>query len=156
MFVQATLTLAAAGDYGADDVLSESATVGEATSLAFNLAGRERFSIKSMRITSSVTTQTWKGELWLLRETPHDDTVVDDNVAFSLAIEDRLKVAAVLLMGSAMRDVGEIAYGEQVFDPPVDVELGDGETALYAILVTTDAFTDESAGQTVTIELDAA
>lgn len=152
MIAQATLTAAAAGDYADNDVISDSATVG--VPIQFTVAERTggRGTIKSARITSSVQAFVAALELFLFRENVSASTT-DDNVAESLDLDDRLSLAWRILF-PASADFGEVSLTEKVLDPPLGFECDDDDTKLYGVLVARDAFTNESAGMTFTIELD--
>ena len=148
--VAGATAIAAAGDYAANDILSDSTSAGVSW-LFSNLA---RISGGSGIVTRAVVTCSVEAfaprlRLWLFNTTP-TTTSLNDNVAFSLDADDRTKVIGYLDF-PAMADAGEVSYAQNV-----DVRLAlkaVGSAHIYGVLQTLDAITNESAGMTITLEL---
>lgn len=146
-------TIAAAGDYAANDIISNDAAAG----VAWLFTGLARVSggtgtVYRANITGSVDALVPRLRLWLFNSDPSNSTR-NDNAAFSIDAADRTKIIGYIDF-PAMADAGGISYTQNITD-----RLGfaaSGSANVYGILQTLDAFTNESAGMTVTIGLFAA
>lgn len=143
--------LAAAGDYGALDIMSDSASAGN----VWVFANAARFKggngrIRKMLVTTSVEGITSKFRLWLFH-TALTTTAVNDNAAFNLTAADRDKVVGYIETLAAV-DMGAINYAQSI-GLDMEFSLPDGETDLYGVLVTVDAVSAETAGMTASVEL---
>lgn len=155
-FVQGTCDganlLAAAGDYAANDVLSNDATNGQGDPWLFT--GMARASggtgtIVRAVITTSVEGITARFRLWIFNSAP-TTTELDDNAAFSLDADDKTKVVGYIDLPASV-DAGEVSYA-QVVGTLLPYKCV-GSANLYGVLQTLDAITNESAGMSLTIEL---
>lgn len=158
-FVQGTCdganALAAAGDYAANDVLSNDAGAGAGDPWLFT--GLARVSggsgvITRAVITSNVEAWTPRLRLWLFNAAPSSATEQDDNSAFLLDADDKTKLIGYIDF-DASADAGEVSVTQNL-----DVRMtfkAVGSANIYGILQTLDAFTNETAGMLVTIELHA-
>lgn len=147
--------LAAAGDYAAGDVLSDSATNGAGH--AFEFAGMGRVAAGSGIITKAIITtsvEAWSPtmRLWLFHTTP-SGCELDDNAALSIVVADRAKLVGYIDF-AAGADIGTISYTQNT-DVRLSYKCAAADTKLYGILQVTEAVTNESASMTLTIELHA-
>lgn len=146
-------TIAAAGDYAANDVVSNNATTGSAW-LFPNLARSPGGSglIISAVITGSVEGLVPRMRLWLFDSNP-SGSELRDNVARSIVVADRSKLLGKIDF-PAMADIGTVSEADNS-DIRLSYTAAAGSQDIYGILETLDAFTNESASMTITIRLQA-
>lgn len=145
-------TIAAAGDYTAGDILSNSTSVGAAwlfTGLARTSGGSG--TIYNAEIECSVDTLTPRFRLWLFNSNP-SNSVLNDNAAKSIVAADRSKIIGYIDF-PAMIDIGTVSYTQNQ-DSRVGF-VASGSADIYGILETLDAITNESASMTLQIRLQA-
>ena len=158
--VSDTQAVAAAGDYGVNDVICNNATTG----IPWNFADVvERVGgagyITKAQITVETTAQAHRLTLYLFKETPSSE--LDDNVTNTgPADADRgfylgkLDFPALESLGAGNSDV--VITPSTVGGVPFAFECAVADVDLYGILVTRDAFTNETATDdykiTLTIE----
>ena len=145
--------IAAAGDYAALDVMSNSATAAAGVAWNFNNIGKTEGAsgwIVGLKATASAASMTTRLRLWLFHTTP-TASELDDNAAFSLDADDRTKTVGYITL-PALVDHGEVAYAQD-FDIRVPFFCAVNDRDLYGILQTVDAETNEAASMTVTLEL---
>lgn len=145
--------IAAAGDYAANDVLSQSASNGVGVAWVFSSIARASGGtgiVIGGTLTCSVAAMTPALRLWLFKANP-SNSELDDNAAFSFSATDRALLVGWLdfspLISGGGVSVG-VWKGSQEF-------ITSGGDDLYGILQTLDAFTNESASMTVDIHLRA-
>lgn len=152
-----TKALAAAGDYAANDVLSESATVG--TSWKFSDVvkknGRTGTITKAMAILET-TALTPRIVLYLFKAVPTSE--LNDNVLNTALLHADLANFVGWIEFDAMETLNagdSIAITTPSTDGniPLDFECASGDDSLYGIAVTRDAITGEVAGDDLTIVL---
>lgn len=145
--------LAAAGDYAANDVMSESASAG--TSWIFTLEGIQSGWIEKVVAICSTTALTPRLTLQLYTEPP--TCALNDNVANTgcIAADTDNYIGYVDL--PAMRDLGT-GQSEAIATPnsssanlPLSFLAPKGR--LYGIIVTRDAITDEAANMNLSLSL---
>ncbi len=142
--------LAAAGDYAAEDVLSESATLGSAW-LFQGLPAIGR--ITKAQAICSITALTPRLTLYLFRGLP--TSALNDNVANTALLHADLSKYIGKIDFTGMEDLG--GDSESIVTPstsgnlPLDYETEDN--SLWGVLVTRDAITGEVAGMSMTIRL---
>lgn len=154
--IQATLNavapiIAAAGDYGANDVLSQA--VADGTGLPFVFAGASRAAgnggwITRCKLDLSVDALVWRPRVHFFNAAP-TTTEMDDNAVFNLTAADRLKYIGFLDL-PALADFGAISVSLNATDR---LPYTCAATSLYAILQTLDAFTNEAAAMTAMLEI---
>ena len=144
--------LAAAGNYAAEDVLSESASVG--TPWLFEDLPRDGYIVKA-QVLIETTALTPRLTLYLYNDIPSCNKV--DNVG-----NDGPKHADITkYLGKidfpAMEDLGgdseSISTSSTYGNLPITFELPDRVRRLYGILVTRDAITGEAAGMECIVKL---
>ena len=153
---QATKLLAAAGDYAAEDVMSESASAGtvwEFPDLVSDKGGHG-YITKAMAFLST-TALTPRIALYLFDEAP--TSALNDNVAnTAVLIADRLHYQGRILL-PAMGDLGgeseAIATPSTSGNLPLEFKCGPDSRSLFGIAVTRDAITGEAAGMSMGISL---
>lgn len=156
--VSVTKALVAAGDYAAEDVLSESASAG--TPWVFNgivpANGKTSYIVKAQAILET-TALALKLTLFLFKATPTSN--LNDNVANTALLHADLAnyVGQILFpdMGDLGGDSESIATLSTVGNLPLAFETAPGNDALFGILVTRDAITGEAAGEDMTVRLTA-
>lgn len=143
--------IAAAGNYDANDILSQSASNGVGLHWVFDAiapTGGAGFITKAL-ITCSATGLLCRFRLHLFNAVPTGE--LDDNAAMSIVIADRAKwigyldfpaMANLGTMSAAMNDTVRFKF-----------DCASADDALYGVLVTLDAETNEAAGMTVAITL---
>jgi len=151
-------TLAAAGDYAAEDVLSDDADNGEGTAISFTGIGKNKGAggyITKSSILCSATALTPKFTLYLFNQTPTSE--LDDNaVNTAVLTADRLNYVGKIDY-PAMEDLG--GNSETLCTPstygnlPLSFNCDESSDSLYGVLVTRDAITGEAAGMTIAISL---
>lgn len=148
-------TLAAAGDYGALDVLSQSASNGVGVAWVIPGAGRVNGGagrIVGGVITTSVAAFAAKFRMYVFDANP-SASELDDNAALSIAAGDRSKLIGTLQWATDGTNVGGVSLNELTNTLPLPFKCAAADTNLYGILVTVDAETNESAGMTVDVQL---
>ena len=159
--VSVTKAVAASGNAEtAGDVLSESATAGLATCWTFNaLASTQGGAgyISKAVVTTQAESQTARLTLFLFNS-PALTCNLLDNVANSAPItadiakyQGRIDFSA--LGGTSTTDSNTIATPSTVGNLPMAFVCATGDDALYGILITHDACTTLSAGESVTVVL---
>ncbi len=157
MTVSVKRTLAAAEDYDAEDVVSDSTSAGTAITfdgIATKLGGAGY--ITNASILCSTTGITWRLRLYLFRVTPTSGEPDDNKANTSVHTTDRPNYVGYIDFG-AMSDLG--GNSETQVSPSTVGELVRGfncasaDDALYGILVTLDAETEEAAGMTIVVSL---
>ncbi len=151
-----TKGLAAAGDYAAEDVLSESATVGTAwhfrTVLPRNGA---RGYITGAHIIWATTALTPAIRLYLFNENPSSE--LSDNVANTAVLPADLHISQKYIDFPALADLG--GGSEALISPsttgglPLSVSCAAKSRDMYGIAVLKDAVTGEAAGAEMRITL---
>lgn len=154
-------TLAAAGNYDAEDVLSDSAANGAGTAITFTGLAKSKGGsghVTGGSILCSTTALTPKLTLFLFSDTPTCE--LDDNAANTavLAADQANYVGQIDF--KAMSDLGTglsgtIATMSTAGNLPLSFTCKSDSNALYGVLVTRDAITDEAANMTVNIRLTA-
>lgn len=147
--------IAATGDYAANDVVSNAVTDGQGVAWVFDNVVRGNGLggwILGAVLTCSVDAMVPRLRLWLFNDTPASSEL-DDNSAFSLAAADRVKIVGYIDF-NALGDAGAISVSVRD-DLRLPFKCAASGAALYGVLQTLDAFTNESAGMTVTISLHA-
>ena len=155
--VVSSKVLAAAGDYAAEDVLSENATDGLGTAFRFSGAARKpggSGTITKAQAFLTTTALTPRIRLYLFKRPPNSEK--DDNAAnTAVSTADRI-ISVGHLDFSAMADLE--GTSEALLTPtadgmPLEFDCADGEDSLYGIAVTQDAITGEVAGMELMIKL---
>ena len=146
--------VAAAGNYDANDVVSNSATEASATPWVFDGmspgVGKAGCIFAASIVCSEDDVSGSRFRLFLLNEQPAADTVLADNAALSFGAADLDKVVCYIDF-PAMIDIGAFSMAQAV-----GVNYGYYTTdKLYGVLQILDAETSETAGMTVTIKLHA-
>jgi len=151
-------SLTAAGDYAAEDVLSNSATAGVATAWEFSGLVRKPggkcllIGAKAMLQTTNLTPRL---SLYLFSAKPTSE--LRDNVANTAVLyaDRRFYLGQIDL--PALEDLGgmsvAIASPSTTGNLPIAFTCEPGDSKIYAIVVTRDAITAEVAGDTLAIEL---
>jgi len=150
--VSQDVTLAAAGNYDDEDVLSESASAGtawnfdEISSLDGGVVYLEKavITIETTDIIAALT-------LHLFNITPTGETndrVANDNP--NAADKEEYQGA---IEWPAMDNNGGISTAVVVFDPPMPLGLAKGDDSIFGVLVTNTAFTNEAAAMKCLIKL---
>lgn len=146
--------VAAAGNYDANDVVSNSATEASATPWVFDGmspgVGKAGCIFAASIVWARDDVSGSRFRLFLLNEQPAADTVLADNAALSFGAADLDKVVCYIDF-PAMIDIGAFSMAQAV-----GVNYGYYTTdKLYGVLQILDAETSETAGMTVTIKLHA-
>lgn len=150
MILEQSKAVAAAANYTAGDVVSESATAG--TSWEFSpiqLFEARRGVITHAVLTSSEDSVTARYRLHLFTSDP-SASELDDNVAKNFAAADLGKYVGSIDF-EAVVDQG--AGGWTKSSPYVGFQLDEASQALYGVLEDLDGETAETAGMTYTIRL---
>ena len=151
-------SLAAAGDYAAEDVMSETATANAGTAYKFedvvSTKGGHGTITKAIALLET-TALTPRITLYLFREVPTSE--LDDNAANTAVLTaDREKYVGRLDFPS-MEDLGgnSEAIGTPSTDGnlPLEFDCLPLDRALYGIAVTRDAITGEAAGMELMFKL---
>lgn len=146
-----TRTIAAAGDYAAGDVISDDADNGEGTALVVDPIARansEELVLTHGVITGSVDALVFSSDLDIFTENP-SGSELDDNAVAGIVVADRLKWVGSAAV-PALADKGGFSGAE--FTCYIPFRLVDTKS-LWVIHRTRDAFTNESAGMTLTYRL---
>ena len=154
-------TIAAAGDYAAEDVLSDSATNGAGTAITFSKIAKTKGGagyITQASILCSTTALTPRLALLLFKNVPTCE--LDDNAANSAVLAadqanfiGQIDFPAMSALGTGMS--GTIATTSTSGNLPIAFVCDNDDDSLYGVLVTRDAITGESANMTVRINLTA-
>lgn len=154
--ISVTVAVAAAGDYAAEDVLSDSASSG--TAWTFDTVARGNGGkgyITKAQVLCETTALTPRLTLYLFNATPTSN--LNDNVANTAPSHTDIASYIGRIDFPAMEDLG--GDSEAVASPstygnlPLAFECASGDDALYGVLVTRDAITGESAGDEFIIRL---
>ena len=154
--VSVTKALAAAGNYVAEDVLSESASAGTVWTFSsmVSVNGGWGYIVRAQAILET-TALTPRLTLYLFTATP--TSAVNDNVANTALIHADLANYIGKIDFPAMADLGgdseSLASPSTSGNLPLAFICAEGDTALYGILVTRDAITGEVATDEMTIRL---
>ncbi len=153
-------TLAAAGDYSAEDVLSESATNTAGTDWDFvgiaKVLGGGGYITKAIALCST-TALTPRLALYLYNTAPTSE--LDDNAGNAAVSTTDATSYVGRIDFPAMEDLGGVS--EAVVTPAttgnslLSFNCTSADSNLYGILVTRDAITGEAAGMTMTVILTA-
>lgn len=151
--VTATLTAAAAGNYAAGDVVSNSATDTEGDPLTFsNIVrgdGRE-FLIVGARAICSEDSVVWRLRLHFFDAVPAAaDVEMDDNAAFAITTSTNYLGYIDL---PAMEDEGGVAVAQNN-DLRAPFKCASGDQDIYMVVETLDAETNETASMTLRFDL---
>ena len=150
-------TIAAAGDYLAEDVLSDSTSAG--TAISFTGIGKNKGAggyITKASILCSTTGLTPRLTLFLFDNTPTCE--LDDNGANTAVLAaDQAKYIGHIDF-PAMEDLGTgmsqtIATPNTTGNLPLGFNCDADDNTLYGVLVTRDAITGEAASMTVRVNL---
>lgn len=150
--VSVTKALAAAANYAAEDVLSESASAG--TVWTFNMLGGSGYITKAQAICET-TALTPRLTLFLFKTLPTSE--LNDNVANTALLHADLAKYIGKIDFPALEDIG--GDSEAVATPntngnlPLAFDCASVTDTLYGILVTRDAITGETATDDMTIIL---
>lgn len=156
--VSVTKVLAAAGNYDAEDVLSESATVGT----AYVFPGMAQYAdgsgvILKAEAFCSTTALNPRLTLYLYNAVP--SCALNDAAANTGLLAGDLPKRVGRIDFTAMEDLGgfseTLATSSTYGNLPLDFTCSDASGSLYGVLVTRDAITGEAAGMTMTIRLTA-
>jgi hypothetical protein len=156
--VSVTKALAAAGNYGANDVLSESASSGTAWTFSAVVQGNGGSGTIVKAIALLETTALTPGlTLFLFNATP--TSALNDNVANTAVLHADESQFIGRITFPAMADLGT-GDSEAVVTPslttgnvPLAFNCAVGDSSLYGVVVTRDAITGESAGDDLIIKL---
>jgi len=156
--VSVTKALAAAANYGAEEVLSENATTGTAWTFSSVVTTNGGTGTIIKAIALFETTALTPGlTLFLFNVTP--TSAVNDNVANTAVLHADEANFVGRITFPAMADLGT-GDSEAVVTPslatgniPLAFNCAVGDTALYGIVVTRDAITGEAPGDDLIIKL---
>ena len=152
--VSVSKTLAAAGNYADNDVVSESATTGTAWVFRDIIpqrgdGNRSGAMLLGGTVTCNEDSLLWALRLHLFNAVPSAATMLNDNEALALDNDDRANYVGYVDF-AAMVDHGEFSL-TQVRDWNLGVHSGSG--TLWGVLQATEAETNETAGMIMTITL---
>lgn len=153
--VTVSRAVAAAGDYAAGDVVSNSVTAGTASAWKLpNLAPAEGvpFWITRVTMTCSAEMTAMTPRMHLFRREP-TASELRDNVALSLLEPENLNYLGVIDGFGVFADRGDFSASE-TNDVRKRVTPAEGSRDLWFILETTTAETNEVAGMTMRIEVE--
>ncbi len=154
--VSVTKALAAAGDYGAEDVMSESASAGTAWTFSnvSNVKGGTGYITKAQAICET-TGLTPRLTLYLFSATP--TCALNDNVANTSVLHADVDNCIGKIDFNSLEDLGgdseSIATPGTYGNIPLAIECATDSTAIYGVLVTRDAITGEVATMDMTVIL---
>jgi len=152
--VAVTKAVAAAGNYSAEDVISESATVGTVWTFR-GLPGSGY--ITKAQVICETTAQVQRLTLYLFKALP--TSILNDNVPNTAVLHADKDSYIGRIDFPAMEDLGGDSDSEATPSTygnlPLAYETGGPDRALYGILVTRDAFTNETATDDYTVVLTA-
>jgi hypothetical protein len=153
-------TVAAAGNYDAEDVVSNSATESAALSWAFPIAPypNGQAAIVKAQLIFHVTAQTPRCTLYLYSAEPACTHA--DNAANTGPTTGDIPIYIGRIDFPGLEDLGgmseSIATPSTYGNLPLEFTASDPNCKIYGILVLRDAFTNETAAQYVTIKLTVA
>lgn len=150
----ASKAIAAAGNYTAGDILSESATNLAGTAWEFpHLAPRDGAPgvIFMATIKCSEDSITNRFRLHLFKSSPSTATELDDNAAKAMDNDDRDKYLGYIDF-PAMADLGEFSFAQAV-GLNYAYQCADGASSGYGVLETLDDETNETASMVIGIDL---
>lgn len=147
--------VAAAGDYAAADIVSDSASNGVGTTwdfsdMAVNGDGKPATIFKA-DIACSEDSVVWRLRLHLFSAAVSTATELDDNAAKTLDNDDRANYLGYIDFPAAV-DLGEFSFS-QATGLDFGYYCGNGSNTLHGVLETLDAETNETAGMTIAITL---
>ncbi len=152
---KAEKALAAAGDYAANDVLSESATSGVGRSWYFPNCALEpgrSFLIMGIRARITEDSVTFRPQVNFFRQNP-TASELDDNAAYNMVAADNRGKSLGPYTLPAFSDIGaetlSVDNDIRMMITPAGNEMG-----VYAIVKTLDAEANETAGMVLEIELE--
>lgn len=153
--VSVTKTIAAAGNYDANDVLSDSASNGAGTDWDFPDCARSgglSFAIRGVRMYCSEDSVALTPRLHLFTVAPSTSTEMDDGATFSLAAADDDNYVGFIDL-DAFADMGGVSYTQ---NDEVDKQIttANNDKGIYGILETRTAETGETASMTIRIDLE--
>ena len=156
--ISVTKALAAAGNYSANDVMSESATVGTAWNFA-NVVGKNGASgkIKSATINAETAAIVPAITLYLFNVLP--TSVLNDGITNTAILEADVAKYVGRIDFPALENLGTVGDANAVVteadggNVPFDFKCAAADVDLYGIAVTRDAEAGEVAGENLTIEL---
>ncbi|MDY6957619.1 MAG: hypothetical protein SVK08_00545 [Halobacteriota archaeon] len=154
--VGVTKAVAAAGNYVAEDVLSESASAGTAWTFSA-IADRDGGTgeIVKAHVICETTAQTHRLTLYLFSAAPTSE--LNDNAANTALLHADLDNYVGYIDFPALEDLGgdseAIATPSTTGNLPLAYECASGADDLIGILVTRDAVTGETAGDDYTVRL---
>ena len=153
--VSVTRTIAAAGDYAAEDVVSDSTSAGTAMTFSIGKNKGAGGYITKAGVLCSVTALTPRFTLYLFNNTPTSN--LNDNAANAAPVTaDRASYIGKIDF-PATEDLG--GNSEVLITPstignlPLAFNCDEDDASLYGILVTRDAITGESANMTIVVTL---
>lgn len=154
--VSVTKAIAAAGDYAAEDVLSESTSVGTAWTFAdVALVKGEALSIVKAQAICEVTGLTPRLTLYLFTVTP--TCAMNDNVANTALLHADIANYIGKIDFPSLEDLGgdseAIATPSTYGNLPLEFNCASTDTDIYGVIITRDAIAGEVAGMDVTITL---
>lgn len=149
-----TKTLAAAGNYDASDIMSESASNGVGTAWRFQNVCRqgETIMIAGLRARCSEDSVTSPIRTHWFRTNP-SNSELDDNAALNIHATDAAQKVAEITTG-AMGDHGATSYGENADVRHVISPTPNSGTDLWCIANWVNAETAETASMTMEIEIE--
>ncbi len=153
--VSVSKTIAAGGNYDANDVLSNSASNGAGTDWDFEDCARGNggsFEIRGVRFYCSAGGVALTPRLHLFTTAP-TTSEMDDAATFNLTTADRTKYKGYIEPSAAFADMGDFAFAQND-DLAKQITCASGSRDLYGILETRTAETGESANMTITVELE--
>ena len=151
-----TRTIVAAGNYAAEDVISDSASAG--TVLTFDIGKNNGAAgyITKASILYSTTALAWINTLYLYASAPTSGELDDNKANTSVHTTDRPSYLGKIEL-PATSDLGGNSETEAtpstVGNLPLAFNCDEGDRNIYGILVTADAETGEGAGMTAVISL---
>lgn len=144
--------VAAAGDYAAGDIMSQSASNG--VGLPWKFTGLCRGSAYTCTVVGGNIATSVEGfvpriRLWLFNGQPTTATELDDNAAMAIDLDDRtkLQLGGGYIDFPAMVDVGEFSFAQ--VSGLSQMLYGDANGDVWGIVQLLDAVTNESAGMSV-------
>jgi hypothetical protein len=154
--ISVTKAVAAAGNYDAEDVLSEHATTGTAwtfDTVVSRNGGKGR--ITKAHVICETTAQTPRLTLYLFNATPTCN--LNDNVANTALLHADLAKYVGKIDFPAMEDLGgdseALATPSTTGNLPLDFQCATADDALYGVLVTRDAIAGETATDDYVVRL---
>ena len=159
--VAVTRTLdASGGNYAANDVVSDDDTASGGTAITFDKIAKGLGGagyITNASILCSATSVVWRLRLYLYHTTPTSGELDDNAANTSPHTSDRAKYTGHYIDFPAMSTKGGNAETQvttsTVGDLPISFNCDSDDDALYGILVTLDAETNEASGMTIVISL---